>query len=218
MANLCALWCHRCRKRGHMGILNFNHADLEQYKAAPTPERLKKPERVAILTADNTQDLEFFYPYYRFSEEGYEVDVITAKGGAFEAKQGMGLKDSRPVDQVSAQDYALLYIPGGKAPAALRKDDDVMAFVRDYLATGRPVAAICHGPQLLITTGAVRGRRMACWPDVREELEAAGGLFVDEALVEDGPFITARCPGDLPRHLSGIMKQLQKNAPLKQSA
>ena len=191
-----------------MNIFNVK-SEKDTMKAAPTPERLKKNARVAILTADNTQDLEFFYPYYRLNEEGYAVDVITPEGGAFEGKGGMGLKETLSLDQVKPADYALLYIPGGKAPASLRKDERAVAFVRDFTASGKPVAAICHGAQLLIAADAVSGRRMACWPEVKDELEKAGGIFVDEALVEDGQFITARMPGDLPRHLWGVLDVLQ---------
>lgn len=192
-----------------MNILNLKNDEKDAYKAAPTPQRLKKNVRVAILTADKTQDLEFFYPYYRLSEEGYDVDVITPKGGSFEGKQGMGLKTTNPIETARASDYALLYIPGGKAPAELRKNDAALAFVSEFAKSGKPIAAICHGPQVLISAGLVRGKRMACYSEVKEELEEAGGMFVDEALVEDGQFITARQPGDLPRHMWGVMDYLQ---------
>jgi protease I len=202
-----------------MNILSMMKDEKDTFKAAPTPERLKKNVRVAILTSDKTQDLEFFYPYYRLNEEGYDVDIFTLDGGKFEGKQGMGLKDTKSIKEARASDYALLYIPGGKAPAEIRKDDSALAFVREFAATGKPIAAICHGPQVLITAGLVRGKRMACWPEVRKELEEAGGIFVDEALVEDGQFITARQPGDLPRHLWGVLDVLQGHrAPTKQSA
>jgi len=192
-----------------MNIFNLKDGTKDTYKAAPTPERLRKNTRIAIITADNTQDLEFFYPYYRLSEEGYDIDVITPKGGEFKGKHGMGLKETKSIGEVQPDAYALLYIPGGKAPAELRKNDEVIAFVRNFAGTNKPIAAICHGPQILITAGLVRGKRMACWPEVKEELEAAGGIFVDEALVEDGQFITGRQPGDLPRHLWGVLDYLQ---------
>lgn len=192
-----------------MNILNIFSDGNDSMKNAPTPQRLKKNKRVAILTADNTQDLEFFYPYYRLNEEGYDVDVITPRGGAFEGKQGMGLKETMSLADARPGDYALLYIPGGKAPAELRKNDAVIAFVRDFAKTGKPIAAICHGPQLLISAGIAAGKRMAAWPEVRKELEEAGAVFVDEALVEDGQFITARRPGDLPRHMWGVLDYLQ---------
>lgn len=191
--------------------MNFFNTKSENdtFEAAPTPERLRKNARVMILTADKTQDLEFFYPYYRLNEEGYQVDVVTPKGGKFEGKQGMGLQRTKSITEVTPQDYALLYIPGGKAPEELRKIESVLTFVRDFASTGKPIAAICHGPQVLVSAGLVAGREMAAWPEVKKEIEAAGGRYVDEALVEDGQYITARMPGDLPRHLSGVMDFLK---------
>lgn len=187
----------------------FSSNDKDTLKAAPIPERLKKNKRVLILTADNTEDLEFFYPYYRLNEAGYEVDVATENGKPFKAKHGYEFKQVKKLSELSPLSYALLYIPGGKAPAALRKEESVIRFVKDFARTGAPVAAICHGPQVLITAELVSGRRMACWPEVREELEKAGGRFVDEALVEDGQFITGRMPGDLHRFMCGVMDYLE---------
>ena len=184
-------------------------SEKDTFKAAPTPDRLKKPESVLIITADDTQDLEFFYPYYRLNEEGYKVDVATPKGGAFKGKMGMGLKETRSITEVYPADYALLYIPGGKAPAELRKNDAVVEFVKKFAATGKPIAAICHGPQLLVEAGLIRGKKISAYPEVRKEVEAAGGVYADEALAIDGQFITARVPGDLPRHLCGVIDVLQ---------
>ncbi len=182
------------------------------FAVAPIPERLRKSERVLIITADDTQDLEFFYPYYRLSEEGYAVDVATPDGGSFKGKMGMGLKQTKSIDQVSPADYALLYLPGGKAPASLRKNDAVVNFVKHFASSGKPIAAICHGPQLLVTADLVRGKKISAYPEVAKEIEAAGGRYSDEALAIDGQFITARVPGDLHRHLCGVINTLQGKA------
>jgi len=195
-----------------MSIFGDDKQEKDNYAVAPIPERLRKNEKVAIITADNTEDLEFFYPYYRLSEEGYQVDVITPKGGKFEAKHGLGLKQTKPIKEARPQDYALLYIPGGKAPAELRKNDEVLNFVREFASSRKPIAAICHGPQVLVSAGLVRGKQMAAWPEVAKEIEEAGGIFVDEALVEDGQFITGRKPGDLHRHLYGVLQYLSGKA------
>lgn len=181
----------------------------DNHAVSPIPARLQKNEKVIIITADNTEDLEFFYPYYRFTEDGYSVDVVTPDGGKFEAKHKIGLADTKAMADVKPEDYALLYIPGGKAPATLRENEAVLDFVKAFAKTGRPIAAICHGPQVLISAGLVKGKQMAAWPEIKKELEAAGATFVDEALVEDGQFITARKPGDLPRHLSGVLEYLK---------
>lgn len=187
------------------------------YKPAPTPSRIQKKEKIIILTADKTEDLEFFYPFYRLTEEGYQVDVVTPEGGSFEGKHGLGLKETKSIKDVRPQDYQLLYIPGGKAPEELRDNKDVIRFVQEFAADkSKPVAAICHGAQVLITADLVQGIQMACWSEVREELERAGGIFVDEALVEDRQFVTARRPGDLPRHLDGVLDYLKGNVSTSQ--
>ncbi|MFO1242931.1 MAG: type 1 glutamine amidotransferase domain-containing protein [Rickettsiales bacterium] len=195
-----------------MNIFNMSDAEKDNYKPAPIPDRLKKNQRIAVLTADKTEDLECFYPFYRFNEEGYDVDMITPNGGAFEAKHGIGLKQTKSIDQVNAKDYVLLYIPGGKAPQELRKNERVLNFVREFASSGKPIAAICHGPQVLIEADLVKGKQIAGWPEIQKEIEDAGATFVDEALVEDGQFITGRKPGDLHRHVWGTMQRLKASA------
>ncbi len=191
-----------------MNIFAAKDHERDTHAVAPIPERLRKSEKVIILTADKTEDTEFFYPYYRLTEAGYQVDVVTPKGGKFEAKHGLGLNDTKAINEVRAADYDLLYIPGGKAPAELRKNEAVLKFVKEFARSGKPIAAICHGPQVLISAELVRGKEMACWPEVATELKEAGGIFVDEALVEDGQFITGRMPGDLHRHLYGVLQYM----------
>lgn len=190
----------------------FGMDDTDNYKAAPIPERLQKNKKIAIITDENVEDLEFFYPYYRFNEAGYKVDVITSKGGAFKAKNGIELKSSKPISEVNnPTDYDLIYLPGGKAPAKLRTDEKILKFVRDFAATGKPIAAICHGPQILISADLIRGKKVAAWPGIKDEIEEAGSIFANEALQEDGQFITARRPGDLHRHLQGIIAKLERS-------
>lgn len=167
-------------------------------------------QSVLILTADDTQDLEFFYPYYRLIEEGYEVDVATPKGGEFKGKCGMGLKNTKAITAVDALDYCLLYIPGGKAPEALKKNEDALKLVKAFAATGKPIAAICHGPQLLAAAGLIKGHTIAAWPDVEKEVQAAGATYANSPTIVDGQFITARWPGDLPSHLAYTLQALRE--------
>ncbi len=167
-----------------------------------------KGQAVLILTADDVQDLEFFYPYYRLVEAGYRVDVVTPKGGEFKGKMGMGLKETKAIRDVSPSQYQLLYIPGGKAPAELKKNEDALSLTKAFAVAGKPIAAICHGPQVLAAAGLVQGKRIAAWPEVEVEVRAAGGHYVNEPTVVDGQFITARWPGDLPSHLAAVLKAL----------
>lgn len=167
-----------------------------------------KGKSVLILTADDTHDLEFFYPYYRMVEAGYHVDVATPKGGEFKGKMGMGLKQTLAIKDIASSQYDLLYIPGGKAPAALKKSDEALTIVRDFVQAKKPVAAICHGGQLLAEAGVVSGRNIAGWPEIEKEVTDAGGIFTNNATVVDGQFITARWPGDLPFHVEATLKVL----------
>ncbi|MCE3255779.1 MAG: ThiJ/PfpI domain protein [Rickettsiaceae bacterium] len=188
----------------------FGKEENDNYLIAPIPERLRKNKRIAIITGDKVEDLEFFYPYYRFSEAGYEVDVITIDGGAFEGKKGLGLKNSKSIDEAVPDNYELLYLPGGKAPDDLRKNEKVLKFVRYMANSGKVIASICHGAQILIAADLVKGKEIAAWPEMRDEVEGAGAVFADEALKKDGQFITARKPGDLHRHLYGILERLNE--------
>ncbi|MDP9127901.1 MAG: type 1 glutamine amidotransferase [Pseudomonadota bacterium] len=187
-----------------------SHPDLPKDTYRPEDENFNSQRSVLMLTADNTEDIEFFYPYYRFIEEGFRVDVATPSGGAFRGKQGLGLKDSKKVSEVDASDYDLLYIPGGKAPAALKKYEEALALTQAFVAEGKPVAAVCHGPQILAAADVIRGRKIACWPEVENEIREAGASYLNEETVVDGPFVTARWPGDLPSHVKHTLEVLDK--------
>jgi protease I len=166
---------------------------------------------ILMITASDTEDLEFFYPYYRFIEAGFKVDVVTPDGGEFKAKHGLGLKESKKITDVSADDYEMLYIPGGKAPAKLKKDDNAIALTQAFMTLGKPIAAICHGPQLLAAAGIIEGRRIAAFPEVEDEVREAGAIYLNQECVADGPFTTARWPGDLPAHMKAVLTKLNAN-------
>lgn len=166
--------------------------------------------RIAILTADKVEDVEFFYPYYRFTEAGYDVDVITPTGGELTGYRGMGIQETVALVDVDPADYDLLYIPGGLAPTELRTMPAALDFVRAFAAADKPVGLVCHGPQMLVSAGLAEGRRLTSWYEVRPEVEEAGGIWINEPVVEDGPFITARKPGDLPAELHAIMQRLDE--------
>lgn len=198
-----------------MSIFHFSGDEHDDsYAAAPIPQRLKRATKVLIITGDNVQDLEFFYPYYRFTEEGYTVAVATPKGGELKGKKGMGVLHTVSVNDVVSDEYALLYLPGGAAPAELRTNDRVLDIVQEFVRANKPIASICHGAQILVSADVIEGKRIAAWPKISDEVRDAGATFVDEALVEDGIFVTARKPGDLPRHLAGTLRYLRKQEAL----
>lgn len=165
--------------------------------------------RIAVLTADRVEDVEFFYPYYRFTEAGFDVDVLTPTGTELTGYKGLALRTGlQPISDAHAADYDAVFIPGGLAPSELRLLPEALDFVTAFAATGRPIGAVCHGPQLLVSAGLVDGRRLTSWQDVAPEVRAAGAEYVDEPVVEDGPFITARKPGDMPLQLARFLERV----------
>ncbi|SED64462.1 type 1 glutamine amidotransferase domain-containing protein [Streptomyces sp. Ag109_O5-10] len=168
--------------------------------------------RIAVLTADVVEDVEFFYPYYRFTEAGYEVDVITPSGGELTAARGMKLLETVALAEVDPADYLMLFVPGGHAPLQLRTLPAALDFVRAFATADKPVGLVCHGPQVLVSAGLAGGRRMTSWYGVAEEIETAGGTWVNEAVIHDGPFFTDRKPGDLPAEMHAIIEHLDQRS------
>lgn len=183
------------------------------------PDDIYKPQMTAtsdkavlIVTDDKTEDLEFFYPYYRFIEEGYRVDVATPDGKGFNAKHGLGLQETLKLNAVDPASYDLLYIPGGKAPSRLKNEEEALSIVKNFANSGKTIAAICHGPQLLAEADVIRGRTISAWPDVEKEVTKAGATYVSQQCCLDGQFVTARWPADLPAFTARVIELLKKGS------
>jgi len=166
--------------------------------------------KVAILLGDEFEDSEFRKPYDALREAGHEVTVLgPEEDETLAGKRGKEhITPDAAIADADPERFDALVIPGGHAPDHLRIHEPAVSFVRRFAATNRPVAAICHGPQLLIEAGLVRGRRMTSWPSVRTDLRNAGAQWVDEAVVEDGCFITSRNPDDLDRFDAAVCARL----------
>jgi protease I len=162
-----------------------------------------------IITADLAEDRELFYPYYRLQEEGLEVDVASFAPGTITGKRSIEMSANIGLRDVRPEDYDVLILPGGKAPARLRHDSEVMRIVRELAAAEKPIGAICHGPQILLSAGLLKGKRATCAPSMKHELAEFGAHYVDEEVVVDGNIITSRLPGDLPAFGRELMKQLK---------
>jgi len=178
--------------------------------AVPTGEPSRG--RIAILTADKVEEVEFFYPYYRFTEAGYTVDVITPAGGPLTGYRGFGIHETLPLADADPTDYLMLYVPGGLAPGELRTNPSALDFVRAFASAGKTIGMVCHGPQLLVSAGLAADRRLTSWFEVAAEVGAAGGTWVNQAVVQDGQIFTARKPGDLPAEMRAIMNHLDRLA------
>jgi len=162
-----------------------------------------------IISADQFEDSELLVPYYRLLEEGIPVDVASLHRGAITGKHGYGVQADKALAEVKPESYALLVLPGGKAPAAIRKEPAALEICRSFFAHNKPVAAICHGPQILISAGLLTGRRATCYQSVADEMRQAGALYEDSEVVVDGNLITSRQPSDIPAFMREIMKKLK---------
>lgn len=163
---------------------------------------------VLIISADGFEDTELLVPWYRLREAGITVDIASSRKGMLSGKHGYEVTANLGIDEVEARAYALLILPGGKAPAKLREDQRVLDVARAFFAADKPVAAICHGPQILASAGLLKGRTATCYKTVASELQEAGAQYLDRELVVDGNLITSRQPDDLPAFTREIMARL----------
>jgi len=165
--------------------------------------------KALIISADRFEDSELLVPYYRLKEEGIEVDVASMQSGKITGKMGYEVEVTKALADADAQSYDLLVLPGGKAPEAVRKEAKALDLARAFFASGKPVAAICHGPQTLVSAGLLSGRRATCYKSVAPELREAGARYEDAEVVVDGNLVTSREPKDLPAFMRETMKLLK---------
>jgi len=165
--------------------------------------------KALIISADNFEDSELLVPYYRLKEAGMAVDVASMKSGSIRGKHDYEVAVAKTLDEINPDDYAILILPGGKAPEKIRKEAKALEIARSFFARNKPVAAICHGPQTLISAGLVKGRHATCYRSVAGELKDAGALYEDREVVVDGNLVTSREPADLPAFMRETMKQLK---------
>jgi protease I len=166
--------------------------------------------KALIISADNFEDTELLVPYYRLKEAGVEVTMASLSRGVIKGKHGYDVAVDKALDEVNPDDYAILVLPGGAAPALVRKEPKALEIARSFFARRKPVAAICHGPQILISAGLLQGRRATCYESVVDELKEAGALYEDREVVVDINLVTSRQPADLPAFMRETMKLLQR--------
>jgi protease I len=174
--------------------------------------------RVACVLGDGFEDSEFRVPYDELKAAGHEVVVIGAKKG--ERISGKGGKESVSaelgIDDARAESFGAVLVPGGYSPDHLRADDRFVAFARGFAS--KPVLAICHGPQLLITADMVKGRTLTAWKTVQVDLRNAGANVVDKEVCVDKNFVTSRMPDDLDAFVRESLKLLTNGASVGTSA
>ena len=167
-------------------------------------------KRVAILVEEGFEDRELTGPRDALRAAGARVTMVgPAEGADFHGKRGDATVTSDlAADAARIADFDAVLIPGGYAPDRMRLRHAMVDFARAAMEAGKPVAAICHGPQVLISANAVRGRTLTCWPSIAIDVKNAGGLYVDKPVVEDGNLITSRKPDDVPLFSEAIIRAL----------
>ncbi|MEU7182897.1 MULTISPECIES: DJ-1/PfpI family protein [Streptomyces] len=185
--------------------------------------------KILIIAGDATEDLEFFYPYQRLLEEGYEVRVAAPSRkklrfvvhdfvegyDTFVEREGHSWPSDLALSEVDPAAYAAVVIPGGRGPEYLRNDPDFRRVITHFFDTGKPVAHICHAAIALAPLGLLKGRRTAAWNACAPDVEMGGGTFVDASAVVDGNIVSARAWNDHPDWMRAFMRVLRKEAPVE---
>ena len=166
-------------------------------------EQKLQGKKVAILAADMFEQVELAKPKQALEDEGAETQVVSLKPGEIQGfnhyDKADKIKVDKTVEEVSADEYDALMLPGGVGnPDTLRMDENAVQFVRSFFEQGKPVAAICHAPWTLVEAGVVNGRKVTSWPSLQTDIRNAGGNWVDEEVVVDSGLVTSRKPDDIP--------------------
>lgn len=161
-----------------------------------------------MLTGKDFDDSEVLYPWYRLRELGCETEAASFARGPVRGKYFFELDAAKAFEEVNCADYGALVLPGGKAPEKIRLNAAAEETVRYFMERGLPVAAICHGPQLLISAGVLKGRKATCYPGIRDDLVNAGAEYLDREAVADRNLVTARRPADLPAFMREFVRLL----------
>lgn len=184
--------------------------------------------KVLILTGDAAEALEVIYPHQRLREEGYEVVIASLSKklmllvvhefvpgiDTFVEKPGYHWPADVAFSDVDPKEYAAIVIPGGRAPEYIRNNPDFIRIVRHFFKEEKPVAHLCHASIALATADVLRGRRIAAYPELKSDVEAAGAEFVNSEVVVDGSMVSARAYPDHPAWMREFMRVLRKHAPL----
>lgn len=154
---------------------------------------------IALLSTDSFEDSELTEPKQALEDAGAEVTIISEHLGVITGKNGTEVAVDMTVEDVEPSEFDGLLLPGGVGnPDVLRQNDFAVEFVREFVEGGKPVAAICHAPWLLIEADVVKGRTLTSWPSLKTDIINAGGNWVDEPVVVDNGLVTSRKPDDIP--------------------
>jgi protease I len=183
----------------------------EQDKAKDKDKKETKQAKIAVLVDEGFQDAEAYMPIGYFTNLGAYVKVIGPEKGKVKAyNSDFTIKIQKAIEDAKVDYFDALIIPGGKAPSKLRENKKVVSFTKEFFNSGKPVASICHGPQILVTAGVLDGRKSAGYEGIKKEVEEAGAKYVNDSLVVDDNYISSRVPKDLPYFCNALEKALKE--------
>jgi protease I len=179
-----------------------------------------KSQRIAVLATDGFEQAELVEPVKALRAAGANVQIVSLKAGEIQGMKHHDKGDKTKVDlelsKAKAADFDALVLPGGVAnPDTLRANKEAVAFVKHFATSGKPIAAICHGPWTLIEADAVRGKKLTSWPSLHTDLKNAGANWVDQEVVVDGLLVTSRKPDDLPAFNRDMIRVFAEAAPAR---
>src|SRR5947209_2218805 len=170
-------------------------------------------KRVAVLVEKLYEDLELWYPVLRLREAGCDVKIVGPKAGeTYASKHGYAARADVSAAEVKTADFDAIVIPGGYSPDHMRRHKPMVELVTEAAKQGKVLAAICHGPWMLCSARCLKGRKVTGFMAIRDDVENAGGIWEDAAVVRDGNLVTSRTPDDLPAFLQGILAALSDPA------
>lgn len=166
--------------------------------------------KIAVIIGDHFEDSEYSKPAEALKKAGHELVHVGLK--ARQVVKGKEKETPVKIDKaakdVSVGDFDALLIPGGYSPDQLRVDENAVRFAKSFVESGKPVFAICHAPQLLITAQVLKGRKITGWKSIVQDIKNAGAEFIDQEVVEDGNLISSRSPDDIPAFIQASLKKL----------
>ena len=180
-------------------------------------------KHIAIIATDMVEQVELVEPRKALENAGAKTELLSIKPGKIQGFNHFDKADEHAVDRLveeaDASDYDALLIPGGVGnPDQLRADENVVQFTRDFFEQGKPVAAICHGPWMLVEAGVVKGRKVTSWPSLQTDIRNAGGNWVDEEVVVDQGLVTSRKPADIPAFNDKMIEEFAEGVHARQRA
>lgn len=180
-------------------------------------------KRVAILATDGFEQSELLLPKKALEDAGAQTTIVSLKSGEIKGwsqqNWGQTVPVEMTVDQANAEDFDALMLPGGVMnPDKLRMNDDAVQFARDFVDSGKPVGAICHGPWLLVEADVLEGKTLTSWPSLETDIENAGGNWVDEEVVVDNGIVTSRKPDDIPAFSQKLIEEIAEGVHSRSAA